>query len=227
MSEATLQLDDALQSYLHAISLREPGPCRELRARARTLERGDLISSPEQVQLLAFLARVAGAWRILEVGTFVGYTPLWLALALPAETRVTCIDHDREASAMAREAWAAAGIDDRIDQHLDDAATVLAAFLDDGQAGAYDLAYIDADKENLEAYYEHGLRLVRPGGLVAVDNTLWKGRVADPGDRSPATEAVRVFNEARYADERVDLSLVPIGDGLTLLRKRETDERPA
>lgn len=223
MSEATLQLDATLQSYLHAVSLREPGPCRELRERTRwEHERGgDLISSPEQVQLLALLARMLGAWRVLEVGTFTGYLALWLGHELGEDARFVCLDRDRDATAIARAAWDAAGIAERVDLRLGEAADGLAALLDEDRAGGFDLAYIDADKERMAAYYEDCLRLVRPGGLVAIDNTLWGGRVADGSDHSASTRAVRAFNERLHADERVDLSLVPIGDGLTLARRRE------
>lgn len=223
MSEATLQLDATLQSYLHAVSLREPGPCRELRKRTRwEHERGgDLISSPEQVQLLALLARMLGAWRVLEVGTFTGYTALWLGLELGADARFVCLDRDRDATTIARAAWDAAGIGERVELRLGEAADGLAALLDEGHASGFDLAYIDADKENLVAYYEDCLRLLRPGGLVAIDNTLWGGSVADASDQSASTRAVRALNETVHADERVDLSLVPIGDGVTLARKRE------
>lgn len=223
MSEATRQLEPALQSYLHAVSLREPGPCRELRERTRwEHERGgDLISSPEQVQLLALIARMLGAWRVLEVGTFTGYTALWLGLELGEDVRFVCLDRDRDATTIARAAWDAAGIGERVELRLGEAAEGLAALLDEGHAAGFDLAYIDADKESLVAYYEDCLRLLRPGGLVAIDNTLWGGRVADESDQSASTRAVRAFNETVHADERVDLSLVPIGDGMTLARKRE------
>lgn len=223
MSEATRQLEPALQSYLHAVSLREPGPCRELRERTRwEHERGgDLISSPEQVQLLALIARMLGAWRVLEVGTFTGYTTLWLGLELGEDVRFVCLDRDRDATTIARAAWDAAGIGERVELRLGEAADGLAALLDEGHAAGFDLAYIDADKESLVAYYEDCLRLLRPGGLVAIDNTLWGGSVADESDQSASTRAVRTFNETVHADERVDLSLVPIGDGMTLARKRE------
>lgn len=223
MSEATLQLDAALQSYLHAVSLREPGPCRELRERTRWQhERGaDLISSPEQVQLLALIARMLGAWRVLEVGTFTGYLALWLGLELDEDARFVCLDRDPEVTAIARAAWDTAGIGARVELRLGEAADGLAALLDEGRAADFDMAYIDADKENLAVYYEDCLKLLRPGGLVAIDNTLWGGRVADESDLSASTRAVRTFNETLHADERIDLSLVPIGDGLTLARKRE------
>ena len=222
MSAATLQLDDNLQRYLHQVSLREPAPCRRLRELAAGREDAQMISSPEQVQLLALLARLMRARRVLEIGTYVGYTPLWLALALGEEARFTCIDNDDEVTAVARDAWEEAGVSDQI-QHVDrDAALALDSLLEEGQAASFDLAYIDADKENQIQYYEHCLRLVRPGGLVGVDNTLWNGSVADPDDTSETTEAVRRFNSHVLADERVDLSLVPIGDGVTLLRRRDT-----
>lgn len=221
MSAATLQLDEVLQRYLHETSLREPGPCRHLREQAAERDDANLISSPEQVQLLALIAQLMGVRRILEVGTYVGYTPLWLALSLGEEAHFTCIDNDDEISAIARAAWKEAGVGERIERLDRDAAEALQGLLDEGRADDFDLAYIDADKERQIDYYEHCLRLVRPGGLIAVDNTLWKGAVADPADRSGSTEAVRRFNRHVHADERVELSLVPIGDGMTLLRRHE------
>lgn len=221
MSAATLQLDATLQRYLHEISLREPEPCRRLRERAAERDDANLISSPEQVQLLALIARLMAARRVLEIGTYVGYTPLWLALTLDNGARFTCIDNDDEVTAIAHAAWEEAGVVGRIEQIREDAAHALENLLDRGRADSFDLAYIDADKECQIDYYEHCLRLVRPGGLIAVDNTLWNGSVADPADTSESTEAVRRFNRHVHADERVDISLVPIGDGLTLLRRRE------
>lgn len=223
MSEATLQLGEPLQRYLHEVSLREPAPCRRLRAAAAVREDRHMISSPEQVQLLVLLARLMGARRVLEVGTYVGYFPLWLALAIE-DARVTCIDRDPDATAVARAAWTEAGVSERVEVRQDDAAGALAELLEGGEAATVDLAYIDADKEQQIDYYEHCLRLVRPGGLVAIDNTLWNARVIDSQDRSAATEAVRDFNAHLYGDDRVDLSLVPIGDGLTLARRREFTE---
>jgi predicted O-methyltransferase YrrM len=223
MSEATLQLGEPLQRYLHEVSLREPAPCRRLRAAVAEREDRHLISSPEQVQLLVLLARLMGARRVLEIGTYVGYFPLWLALAVE-DACVTCIDRDPDATAIAHAAWTEAGVSERIELRREDAAGALDALLEDGAAARVDLAYIDADKESQIDYYEHCLRLLRPGGLVAIDNTLWNARVVDSQDRSPATEAVRDFNAHLYGDDRIDLSLVPIGDGLTLARRRETTE---
>jgi len=220
MSGTTLQLDDTLQQYLRETSLREPAPCRRLRELAEQREDSDLISSPEQVQLLALISQLMSARRVLEVGTYVGYMPLWLGLVLGEDARFTCIDKDDEIIAIARDAWEEAGIASRIEVLQRDALEALDGLLEVGEAGRYDIAYIDADKEQQVEYYEHCLRLVRPGGIVAVDNTLWKGNVVDPDDQSKATEAIRRFNSHVHADERVDLSLVPIGDGVTLLRKR-------
>ena len=221
MSAETLQLDPALQAYLHDHALREPAPCRQLREHPRTRQDLHLATAPEQVQLLALLRGLMGARRVLEVGTFTGYTALWLALELPADGMITCLDHDADATAVAREAWAEAGVDDRIELRLGDAAATLAALFDEGAAATYDFAYIDADKEPLPDYFEACLKLVRPGGLVAIDNVLWKGQVADPAQDDRATAAVRAFNDRLHGDERIDLSLVPIGDGLSLARRRD------
>lgn len=220
MSSATLQLDPRLQAYLHEHSLREPAPCRRLRELAEQRDDANLISSPEQVQLLALVADLMKTRRVIEVGTYVGYMALWLALALRDDARFTCIDSDENVTAIARSAWKDAGVDERIELFERDAMEVLDGLLEIGRAAQFDLAYIDADKERQIDYYEHCLRLVRPGGVIAVDNTLWSGRVADPDERSESTEAVRRFNLHVHSDERVDLSLVPIGDGVTIIRKR-------
>jgi predicted O-methyltransferase YrrM len=218
MSARTLQLDDALQRYLAEHALREPADCRRLRERTEKLDNGGQISSPEQVQLLALIARLYGVRQVLEVGTFTGYMPLWLAPVLP-EARFVCVDRDREATAMAREAWRAAGVDDRIDLRIAEAGPALEQLVH-GVAAIFDLVYLDADKERQIEYYESCMHLVRPGGLIAVDNVLWKGRVADPAWDDDTTRAVRAFNDHVYGDDRVDVSLVPIGDGLSLIRRR-------
>lgn len=222
MSQNTLQLDAGLQAYLDDYALREPAPCRELRAHPHTQRAPELVTAPEQVQLLALLARLIGARRVVEVGTYTGYTALWLALATAeADGELICLDHDEEATAVARAAWAEAGVADRIELRLGDAADSLAALFAEDHAAAVDLVYLDADKERLIDYYEDALKLTRPGGLIAVDNVLWRGQVADPTFTDAATEAVRAFNRHVHGDERVDVSLVPIGDGLTLVRRRE------
>ena len=218
MSVRTLQLDPPLQHYLADHAGREPPACRRLRERTERLATGGQISAPEQIQLLALIARLIRARRVLEVGTFTGYMPLWLAPELP-DSRFVCIDHDRRVTAIACDAWRQAGISGRIDLRIGRARHELTELIDGGRT-RFDLAYIDADKEHQIAYYETCLGLMRPGGVIAVDNVLWKGRVADPDNDDATTRAVRAFNDHVHGDERVDLSLVPIGDGMTLLRRR-------
>jgi len=220
MSSASIGLDQRLQDYLLAVSLREPEICARLRERTRAMPDGMMISSPEQVQLLELLCKMLDARRGLEVGTFTGYTSLRLALALP-ELRLTCCDVSEEFTAIARDHWREAGVGERIDLRLGPAQRTLDGLLADGGAGGYDFAYIDADKGGYRGYAEACLQLVRDGGLVMLDNVLWSGLVADPGDDSDDTEALRDVNQWLYAQApgRFDLSLIPIGDGLTLLRK--------
>ncbi|PSQ91433.1 MAG: SAM-dependent methyltransferase [Proteobacteria bacterium SW_6_67_9] len=224
MSQSTLQLDATLAHYLHERSLREPGPCRRLRAAANERDDAHLLSSPEQVQLLALLARLMRVRRVVEVGTYVGYTPLWLSLALGPGARATCIEQDRALAQVARQAWDEAGVGERIELVCEPADRALGDLRHDGRIGPFDLAYIDADKAGQIDHYEGCLDLVRPGGLIAVDNTLWQGRVADPDDTSATTAAIRRFNAYVHGDERVALSLVPIGDGVTLLQKLDPDD---
>jgi len=220
MSTTSLSLDDALQRYVLDVSLREPEVCRRLRNKTLQMEQSNMLSSPEQVQLLLLLAKMLDAERGLEVGTFTGYTSLRLTLGMP-KLRMICCDTSDEYTAIARDAWRDGGVDDRIDLRLAPALETLAALLDDGGAGKFDFAYIDADKTSYRAYVERCEELVRPGGLIAIDNTLWSGAVIDPEDDSDDTQALRDLNQWLHvaADERWDLSLVPIGDGLTLLRR--------
>ena len=175
---------------------------------------------PEQGQFMALLARLTGARRCIEVGVFTGYSSLAVALALPPDGRIVACDVSEEWTAIARRHWQAAGVDSKIELRLAPAVDTLDAMLAAGEAGRHDLAFIDADKVNYGRYYERVLELLRPGGLVVVDNTLWSGRVADPAVVDADTVALREFNERLHVDERVDLSLVPIGDALTLARKR-------
>ena len=220
MSAHSMGLDETLQSYLLDVSLHEPEACRQLRDHTRTLAEGMMISSPEQVQLLLLLGNMLAAKKGLEIGTFTGYTSLRLTLGIPA-LRMTCCDVSEEFTAIAREHWQAAGVAERVDLRLAPAQQTLDALLADGQAGDYDFAYIDADKTGYRGYVESCLQLVRSGGLVAIDNVLWSGAVANPDDQSDDTIALRRLNAWLHAEApgRFDLSLVPIGDGLTLLRK--------
>jgi predicted O-methyltransferase YrrM len=220
MSNRTLPLDDRLYHYLLRHSLREPAPLAALRAETASHPRVNMQIAPEQGQFMQMLVRLMGARRTVEVGVFTGYSSLAVALALPADGHVLACDISEEYTAIARRHWQLAGMAHKIELVIAPALATLDARLAAGAAGSYDFAFIDADKGGYYAYYERLLRLVRPGGLIAVDNTLWSGAVADPGDRSADTLAIREFNERLLADERIDLSLVPIGDGLTLARRR-------
>ena len=220
MSNRSIPLTDSLYEYLIDVSLREPALLLALREETAGMRNRSMQISPEQGQFMALLARLAGAKRCLEIGVFTGYSSLAVALALPEDGRIVACDVSEEWTAVARRYWAAAGMDHKIDLRLAPAVQTLDALVADGQAGRFDFAFIDADKERYLEYYERVLRLLRPGGLVAVDNTLWSGRVADPEVADVDTVALRHFNECLHRDERVDLSLVPIGDGLTLARKR-------
>lgn len=176
--------------------------------------------APEQGQFLALLVELTGARRALEVGSFTGYSGLCLALALPADGRLVACDISEDFTAIARRYWTEAGVAEKIDLRLAPALESLDALLDGGAAGSFDFMFVDADKENYPNYYERGLGLLRPGGLMAIDNVLWGGAVADPARQDADTEAIRALNAKLRDDERVTLSLVPIGDGLTLARKR-------
>lgn len=220
MSSFSLGLDEDLQNYLLEVSLHEPEACRLLREQTLALPDANMISSPEQVQLLLLLFKLLQARRGIEVGTFTGYTSLRLTLGIPA-LHMTCCDVSEEFSEIAREHWQAAGVVERIDLQIAPAQQTLDSLIAEGQQGSYDFAYIDADKEGYRGYVESCLELVRSGGLVALDNVLWGGSVADPEDSEADTIALRELNAWLHAQApvRFDLSLIPIGDGLTLLRK--------
>ncbi len=220
MSRRTLPLNDRLYGYLLEASLREAPALAALRAETDSHPQSEMQIAPEQGQLMQLLVQLTGARRALEVGVFTGYSSLAIALALPVDGYLLACDVSDEFTAVARWHWAAAGVTDRIELVLAPAIETLDARLGAGEAGTYDFAFIDADKEGYVDYYERVLILLRPGGLLAVDNTLWSGAVADPADTSAETLAIRRFNEHVRGDERVDLSLVPIGDGLTLARRR-------
>jgi caffeoyl-CoA O-methyltransferase len=221
MSNRSISLTDSLYEYLLAVSLREPDLLRQLRQETATDPLARMQVSPEQGQFMGLLAQLTGARRCLEIGVFTGYSSLALALVLPDDARIVACDVSEEWTSVARRYWAAAGVAHKIDLRLAPALETMAGLLGAGEAGRFDFAFLDADKENYPSYYELALELLRPGGLLVADNTLWSGRVADPANTEATTEALRRFNEQLHRDERVDLSLVPIGDGLTLARKRE------
>jgi Predicted O-methyltransferase len=222
VSPRTIGLTDDLHRYILDVSLREPEILCRLRSETAALPNARMQISPEQGQLMALLVRLLGARNILEIGTFTGYSALVMAVALPADGRVVACDVNEEWTAIGRRYWEEAGVADRISLHLAPALQTLERLREEGGSGRFDLVFIDADKENYAAYFECALRLLRPGGLVLIDNTLWSGAVADASRNDPDTLAIRALNTALKADERIDLSLLPIGDGLTLARKRET-----
>jgi predicted O-methyltransferase YrrM len=220
VSARTLNLTPPVYDYLLAHSLREPAVLRELRAETAGMKHGGMQISPEQGQLMALLVRMLGARRTVEVGVFTGYSALCVALALPDDGRVVACDLSEDWTAIGRRYWERAGVAHKIDLRLGAAGRTLAKLLDEGAEGSFDFAFIDADKTNYASYYEQCLRLVRKGGLIAIDNTLWSGDVADAAKQDEDTKAIRALNDRLHRDERIDLSLLAVGDGLTLaLRK--------
>jgi predicted O-methyltransferase YrrM len=220
MSNRTLTLGPALYEYLCKVSLREPKLLARLRRETAQDSGATMQISPEQGQFMALLVELIQARNILEIGTYTGYSSLCMAMALPENGRVVCCDVSADWTSIARRYWAEAGVDDKIRLHLAPALETLRMLLQQGAAATFDMVFIDADKENYPEYYELCLQLLRPGGLLLADNTLWSSRVIDAADRSLATEAIRRFNLSLHDDDRISLSLLPIGDGLTLALKK-------
>lgn len=220
MSNQTIRLDDASYEYLLQVSLREPALLRRLREDTARLTQSAMQIAPEQGQFMALLVQLMGVRRAIEVGVFTGYSALAVALALPDDGQLLACDINAEWTAKASQYWREAGVANKIDLRMAPALETLDALLTDGEAGSFDFAFIDADKGNYIAYYERLLQLLRPGGLIVVDNVLWGGAVADPRNQEPDTLAIRAFNDHLQADTRIVLSLVPIGDGLTLALKQ-------
>ena len=216
MSNRTINLTDEVVDYVHRYGVREHPVLAALRERTAPMPQSSMQIGPDQGAFMAMLVKLTGAKRILEIGTFTGYSSTAMALALPPDGRITCLDVSKEWTDIARQAWADAGVADRIELRLGPASETLATLGDD----AFDLAFIDADKPGYDAYYEGCLRVVRPGGLILIDNVLWSGRVADPNDDDENTRIIRALNEKIAADERVDHVLLPLADGLTMVRRR-------
>ena len=219
MSRIHTPITDEMADYIREVTLREPEPLRRLREETEDHPRASMQTSPEQGQFLHLMARVTGARKTLEVGVFMGYSSTWVALALPPGGKIIACDLSEEYTARARRTWREAGVEDRIELRLGPALETLDRLLADGQAGSFDFAFIDADKGNYANYYERAFALLRPGGLIAVDNVLWDGLVIDPNDHDSDTEAIRAFNRKLHADRRVALSMATMGDGLTLACK--------
>jgi predicted O-methyltransferase YrrM len=220
MSNQTLNLSAEVYQYLLDVSVREHPVLADLRQETMTLPMSQMQIAPEQGQFMALLVKLAGVRQALEVGVFTGYSALAVALALPDEGRLVACDIREEYTAIARRYWQQAGVDNKIDLRLGPAVDTLQHLIEAGGADTFDFAFIDADKSNYDTYYEQALMLVRPGGLIAIDNVLWSGRVADPSVTDNRTNRIRTLNQKLHTDDRIDLSLVPIGDGLTLAWKR-------
>lgn len=220
MRRGAIHLPGKLFEYVVAVGARETAVQRRLRAATRRIPRGTMQIGPEQAALMQLLVRSIGARRCIEIGTFTGYSALAVALALPPGGRIVCCDLSEEWTSIARKYWGLASVSRKIQLHLGPALSTLDSLLKKNGKGRFDFAFIDADKTNYQNYYERCLKLVRRGGLIAIDNTLWYGRVIDRGDRTADTRAIRAFNRKLHRDRRVEISMVPIGDGLTLALKR-------
>jgi predicted O-methyltransferase YrrM len=220
MSNLQTPISPELAAYIRSVSLREPDLLRRLREETAGRADAGMQVSPEQGQFLGMLVRLMGARSALEVGVFTGLSSLHMALAMPPEGRLIACDVNAESTAIAQGYWRAAGVAEKIELRLAPAIDTLDALLAEGAAGHFDFAFVDADKENYGHYYERVLKLLRPGGLAAFDNVLWHGSVTDDAVQTTDARAIREFNAKLHRDERVWLSLVPIGDGLTLTLKR-------
>jgi len=219
MSNKTLGLPAQIYDYLLSVSVREPQILQRLRAETARLPMAMMQVAPEQGQLLSLLVQALQPKRCLEIGVFTGYSSLSVALAMPADGHITACDVNEEWTSIARRYWDEAGVADKIDLYLAPALQTLDRMIAHGQSSTYDFAFIDADKENYWGYFERSLTLLRAGGVIAIDNTLWSGRPADPTVNEPSTNAIRAFNQRLFKDSRVRISLIPIGDGMTLALK--------
>jgi predicted O-methyltransferase YrrM len=220
MSRDTINLTGELTAYIRRVGVREDADLAALREETGHHRMATMQIGPEQGAFMALLVRLLGARKTLEVGVFTGYSSMVVAKAMGPEGRVLALDVSEEFTAVARRHWAKAGVADRIELRLRPAAESLKELVAAGETEAFDFAFIDADKSNYDTYYEYALKLVRRGGLIAIDNVLWDGKVVDALDKTADTAAIRALNEKVHGDKRVDAVLVPIGDGLTLAVKR-------
>lgn len=212
--------DERSYQYLLSNGVREPDVARRLREKTQQLPNAQMQIAPDQGQFMQLLVQLLRATKTLEVGVFTGYSALWVALGLPEDGRIIACDVSEEYTAMGKRYWKEAGVDHKIDLRLGPALETLDELLKANQHGTFDFAFIDADKGNYENYYERALQLLRTGGLIAIDNTIWSGRVADPNEQDTDTVAIRRLNEKLAQDKRVTLSMLTVGDGLTLAMKR-------
>ena len=219
MSSRTIQLTEALHGYLFSVAVREPDDLARLRAETEPMAMSQMQISPEQGALMALLIELIGATKCIEVGTYTGYSALRVARAMGPEGRLVACDINREWTDVAKRYWREAGLSENIDLRLAPAEETLDSLIAGGESATFDFAFIDADKPSYDGYYERCLTLLRAGGLIAIDNVLWQGRVADPAFEDEDTVAIRALNQKLAGDDRVSLCMVPIGDGL-LARKR-------
>jgi|SRR5579871_1170304 len=220
MSAKNIPVTDELEQYVRRVSLREPDILAKLREETAPLPNASMQSMPEQCQFMAQLVHLIGAKRTIEVGVFTGYSALWTASALPEDGKIVACDVSEEWTSIARRYWKQAGVEHKIELRLGPAIQTLDLLLREGGRGSFDFAYIDADKENYAKYYERIFELLRPRGLILVDNVLWSGRVIDDSAQDKDTRALRAFNLSVSQDDRVWLTLLPFGDGLTMLSKK-------
>jgi predicted O-methyltransferase YrrM len=220
MTKQTTGLEETLAEYMQSISLREPDILRQLREETAKLSMAQMQISPEQGQFMALLVQLMGAKKTLEIGVFTGYSALAVALALPVDGKVIACDISEEYTAIAKDFWGRAGVSEKIDLRIAPALETLEKLIAEGETGSFDLAFIDADKRSYENYYERALTLLRPGGLILIDNVLWSGKVTDPTITDKQTQAIREFNQKIHQDSRISLSVMAIADGLTLALKR-------
>jgi predicted O-methyltransferase YrrM len=215
-----LALDETLYNYLLSVSLQEAEVLKQLRKATATLPMSIMQIAPEQGQFMALLIKLIGAKKTLDIGVFTGYSTLVIALALPEDGKIVACDIDQRYTEIARQYWQQAQVNHKIDLRIAPALETLNGLIDRGQENTFDFAFIDADKNNYSNYYEQALKLIRPGGLIAIDNVLWSGKVADPKDTDKRTIAIRELNQKLHQDPRVNISLLPIADGLTLAMKK-------
>jgi len=220
MARDTIDLTDELREYLLSVSVRETEVLRELREITGKMPQSECQISPEQGQFMYLLLKMLNAKSILEIGTFTGYSALYTAMALPDDGKLIACDVSEEWTNIAKEYWKKAGVDDKIDLRIGPAKETLQELIEGGEEGNYDFAFIDADKTGYDTYYEQCLQLVRPGGVIALDNVLSDGRVINRSSDNPTVIAIRALNKKIYNDERVEVSMLPISDGLTLALKR-------
>jgi len=220
MSRANSFLEDDLYNYMTSVSVREPSILGRLREETASHPMGGMQIPPEHGQFLALLMPLMGARRTLEIGVFTGYSSLAVALALPNDGSILACDVSEEFTSVARRYWQEAGVDHMIDLRVGPALETLQELITQRQHSPFDFAFIDADKANYEGYYEYALELIRPGGLIAIDNVLWHGKVIDPEANDADTLAIRSLNRKLLGDSRINLSMLPVSDGLTLCYKR-------